>query len=168
MEVLIPDGKHGWRVIKPSFENIDPVNFGPVAQFLSDGDFKVSKNDEDWKSKAMEIYAGAWEVAEDLVLDDMMQLMVEKMKAMQPWPLLETLIFASTVYSELYLTAYAVPAAKDMKDLLSGYIADNFWIYLSDYSVIFRERLGKYPELRRDVYRMMAKEAEEELELQQD
>jgi len=172
MGILEPHGEHGWRVTKPSFADIDPESFRPVAEFLCTGEFKARSTgptgepleEEDLKSEAIELYAGAWEVANDLSLDDMMEAIIEKMRATQPWPLVELLIFASRVYSIPSVLAFPVEANIEMRSLTSSFISANYNQYLNEHQETLMEKLQQFPELRRDVHQAMANEAAKEMD----
>jgi hypothetical protein len=173
MGILLPNGRHGWTVTKPSFADIDPNKFRPVAEFLSTGDFKSHIHsptgelleEEELKFETISLCADAWEVAENLALHDMMETIVSKMKAIRPWSLLELIMFATRVYSVPSVPAFPVDADIEMKGLISSFISANYNEYVTgDEQSAFFEMLEQFPELRRDVHQAMASDAAEAMD----
>lgn len=163
-DVLVPDGKGGYTLTKPSFAEIDPVEFRPVAEYLLTGDIHPPLHDstnklfeeDDRKSLVIETYAAVWKVAEHLALHDLMEKIVGKMKEIQPWPLLEMLAFAAVVYSSPSLP---MEADQEMRDMISLFIATHKKDYEQDYRNVFKDIFDNFHELRQHIYEHLAKEA---------
>lgn len=164
-------GENGWKVTKPSFTDIEPDQFRPVAEYLSTGDFKTPApghtgqllEGDELKSEAIGVLAESWSVAESLGLHDMMQVIVSKMKALRPWPQDEVMAFAKRVYSTQAIADFPVDADIEMKKLISSYIAVNYDGYVIKGPQTFLEELRSFPELRKDVHEAMAIDAAEEM-----
>jgi hypothetical protein len=93
-----------------------------------------------------------------------MQKIAAKMEEIQPWPLLELLLFACRVYAVPSAPAFSVPADLDMRATVSVFIATNYERYRSEYGPELLRRLKKFPELNRNVHQALADQAAEELE----
>jgi hypothetical protein len=163
----MPDGENGWKVFKPNFVDFDPEHFKPVAAFLTSGDFHGPLRDEQGneldedaiKVAALELYLGAWEIADTLCLEDMMSRIVEKLRATH-WPLIEMLSFTMAIY--LAPTKLDSDVDKDMRKMLLSFICHHYRDYVEQLGTIFLDRLEELPELREQVYRRMSKEARKE------
>lgn len=146
-----PIGDHTWELVHPRLVDISPEDFRMVAEFLSDGDFGI--RDPETEEQVAETFAecmAAWKTAELLSMDDLLDRIVEKIRATRPWwDLWNVMAFACSIYqSDVPLQAH-----DELKALFSGYIADLFHIYLGDDHLndTFLARLRQLPELERDV-----------------
>lgn len=146
-----PIGENTWELIHPRLIDILPADFRWAAEFLSDGDFgHRDPDDEDQVAETFAQCISAWKTAEILSMDDLMEHIVQKIRAAQPWwDLWNVMAFACSIYqSEVTLQAH-----NDLKALFSEYIAELYFIYLEDdhLSGTFLTRLKQLPELERDV-----------------
>jgi len=146
-----PIGENTWELVHPRLVDILPADFRWAAEFLSDGDF--GHRDPDNEEQVAETFAqciSAWKTAEILSMDDLLEHVVKKIRAAQPWwDLWNVMAFACSVYqSDVSLQAH-----DDLKEMFSDYIADLFFVYLDDnyLSGTFTTRLKQLPELERDV-----------------
>jgi hypothetical protein len=155
---MVKVGKNKWSFQRPCLQNIYPDDFRPVAEYLSTGSFGLRIfEDADQKDKAFADCCSAWRVADDLVMEDLLDYIVKKMEALRPWGLLETLAFAEVVYR---MEGAPLPAYRLMKDALSELVADHYLVYLCEYPNIFGERMVQIPEFLDDVHRARAKKLE--------
>ncbi|KAF2191437.1 hypothetical protein K469DRAFT_623103 [Zopfia rhizophila CBS 207.26] len=157
MKILKPEGNQGWSFSKPSFKQIPPWKFAPVADYLSTGHFGPRMiRHETQRIEVIELCSAAWEVAGDLGMYDLREWIKVKMKGLQPWSLEEALSFAGTVYGSqsLYLDVDEL-----MEDMLAGFIADHFWEYDEKHNTIWKQRMTTYPKLAEDVHERMAHKA---------
>lgn len=147
-----PIGENAWELVHPRLPDILPDDFRMVAEFLSDGDF--GPRDPEEEEQVAETFAqciSAWRTAELLSMDDLLEHIVGKIRATQPWwDMFNVMAFACSMYqSQISLQAH-----DDMKTLLSGYIAEHWFIYAEDdnLSSHFFTRLKQLPELERDIF----------------
>ena len=140
-----------WELRHPELMKIDPDDFQFVAEFLTDGDFGVRFPEDDEQTKeAVAQCVSAWETAEKLGLDDMLELIAEKVKFLS-WDNADALTWAIIVYRT---SGPVLPAHEAMRDWISGYLAHHFWTYIKDETMhsVFRKRIRKLPELERDIF----------------
>ncbi|KZM18270.1 uncharacterized protein EKO05_0005135 [Ascochyta rabiei] len=160
---LTPIGENTWELEHPRLSDILPDDFKLVAEFLSDGDFGHRlPQDEEQVAETFAQCISAWESAELLSMDDLLDHIVEKTRKTQPWwDMVNVMVFACSVYqSEMSLQAH-----DEMKALLSEYIADFFYVYIGDdhLSGHFLARLQQLPELERDVFEKKAAQSNQRL-----
>lgn len=146
-----PTGDNTWELVHPQLINIAPEDFRWAAEYLSDGDFGHREPEtEDEVADTFAQCMSAWRTAELLDMDDLLEHIVHKIRASQPWwDLWNVMAFAVSIYqSEVSLQAH-----DELKALFSEYVADLFYIYLEDdhLSNTFTDRLKQLPELERDV-----------------
>jgi hypothetical protein len=147
---MVKLGKNKWSFQRPCLQNIDPDDFRPVAEYLSTGSFGLQNfENADQKDKAFASCCSAWRVADDLVMEDLLDYVVKKIDKLRPWGLLETLAFAEVVYM---MEGAPLPAYRQMKFALSELVADNYLVYLREYPEIFGERMLRIPEFLDDVH----------------
>lgn len=163
--------KEGKMVVHtPSFASINPHYFRFVAEFLCNtGDFSVPESqnvEEDGADGLWETYGGVWTIAVDLCLEDLLELLVRKVKALRPWPLSERFTnFVSTVYADDTLPA-SLDGDIHMRELISKFVAQH--AHYDGFAALMK----KYPVLERDVSQakadMETKGMEMEMELERD
>lgn len=166
----MPYGKNGWIVSKPNFANIDPEHFKHVAEFLSSGDFNVPLRDEEGneldeegiKTATLEVCLKAWGVAEQIPLHSLMELIVEKVWDVQPFPLLAILLFANAIYDNAEQPFFEADTA--LRKILSAFIGQRFWDYVEYLGEEFMKILQERPELRQHVFHRMSKQARKEFD----
>ncbi|KAH6616305.1 hypothetical protein C7974DRAFT_42200 [Boeremia exigua] len=146
-----PIGDNTWELVHPRLTDIQPEDFRWAAEFLSDGDFGIREpENEEQVAEAFAQCMSAWNTAELLSMDDLLEHISVKISAARPWwDLWNVMAFACSIYqSDLALQAH-----DELKALFSEYIADLFHIYLDDdyLSSTFLTRLKQLPELERDI-----------------
>ncbi|KAF2133300.1 hypothetical protein P153DRAFT_331916 [Dothidotthia symphoricarpi CBS 119687] len=153
---LTTKGENGWALVHPSLRDIDPRDFEFIAQFLETRDFGIRFPDSDEENtSAIAECCAAWDAAEKLGMEDMLDYIALKAQRLAPWGLAEVLWMAIAVYR----TPDAASAVQgELRAMLSGYMAEHFWEYINDDSlgVVFQERVGLLPELGRDVHLMIS------------
>ncbi|KAF2280270.1 uncharacterized protein EI97DRAFT_430012 [Westerdykella ornata] len=162
MQILVPHGDNGWVVSKPSFRDIDPQYFRAVAAFLCNDELPVpgpENTSRDGENAVWKTYAGIWKIAIELCLEDLLEVLVEKILALQPWPLTDDFThFVSAVYAD-----DTVPASMDgdikMRELIAQFIAQ----HLHDYAG-FIDLVKHHPVLEKDVRQAKAYAGTKELE----
>ncbi|KAJ4993892.1 hypothetical protein SVAN01_00369 [Stagonosporopsis vannaccii] len=163
-----PIGESTWELVHPRLVDILPADFRWAAEFLSDGDFgHRDPNEEEQVAETFAQCLSAWKTAETLNMDDLLEHIVKKLRAAQPWwDLWNVMAFACSIYqSDVSLQAHS-----DLKALFSEYIADLFFVYLEDdcLSGTFLTRLKQLPKLERDVLAKRIARLEARPQLQQD
>lgn len=148
---ISPVGENTWELIHPQLLNISPDDFRYIAEFLSDDDFGLREPQDE--EQVMELFAqciSAWDAAEKLGMDDLLDHIVEKIRATSgTWDLWDVMAFACMVYeSDIPLNAH-----DELRDLFCEYIADLFFVYLEDEHLAgtFLTRLKRLPELERGI-----------------
>jgi hypothetical protein len=146
-----PIGDKTWELVHPRLIDIAPEDFRWVAEYLSDGDF--GHREPETEEETADTFAqcmSAWRTAELLDMDDLLDHIVDKIRASQPWwDLWNVMAFAVSIYQ----SEVALQAHEELKALFSDYIAELFYIYLEDdhLSGTFTARLKQLPELERHV-----------------
>ncbi|KAF3038723.1 hypothetical protein E8E11_003799 [Didymella keratinophila] len=146
-----PIGDNTWELVHPRLVDIAPEDFRWAAEYLSDGDF--GHREPETEEEVADSFAqcmSAWRTAELLDMDDMLDHIVDKIRASQPWwDLWNVMAFTVSIYQ----SEVALQAHDELKALFSEYIAELFYIYLEDdhLSSTFTARLKQLPELERDV-----------------
>ncbi|KAF2727974.1 hypothetical protein EJ04DRAFT_581675 [Polyplosphaeria fusca] len=158
---LTPVGRGGWKFSKPSLSRVEPRAFKLVANYLESGTFGFTAFDADQRDEFFAQCCEAWEVAQDIGLDDMMELIIEKIQFTEPWSIEETLALSCVVYQT---EGTPLPAHRTLKELLSHRLARNYWGFLDENPSLMIEKMREYPELDADVMKkrlqVMASEVE--------
>ncbi|KAF1932644.1 uncharacterized protein M421DRAFT_89018 [Didymella exigua CBS 183.55] len=163
-----PIGENTWELVHPRLVDISPEDFRWAAEYLSGGDFghREPETEEEVKDTFAQCMS-ARRTAELLNMDDLLEHIVDKIRAFQPWwDLWNVMAFAVSIYqSEVSLQAH-----DDLKELFTGYIADLFYIYIEDdhISTTFTDRLKQLPELERDVLKKRFAQLEHRLQPQEE
>ncbi|KAJ4350741.1 hypothetical protein N0V95_004473 [Ascochyta clinopodiicola] len=160
---LTPVGENTWELEHPRLSDISPDDFKLVAEFLSDGDFGHRRpQDEEKVAETFAQCISAWQTAELLNMNDLLDHIVMKIKKTQGlWDMVDVIAFACSVYqSEISLQTH-----DELKALFSEYIADYFYVYIGDdhLNSHFITRLQQLPELERDVFEKKAAQSSQRL-----
>jgi hypothetical protein len=160
---ITEDEDGNFTVCKPSFRQIQPEHFRVVAEYLDTNDFGPpipsdgsASIDLAMKTEVIERCQEVWMVNRYLVLDELYQRVLEKMMAIQPWPPLEALSFASTVFSDLLI----LEASEMMGTMLARFIADNWWSYYRTYPTPLMEKMRQTRPLWRKVCEFISMEGD--------
>ena len=140
-----------WELRHPALPTIDAEDFRSVAEFFTDGAFGVRfPENQEQNKEAIAQCVGAWDTAERLRLNDMLEHIADKVNYLQ-WDNIDALAWATTVYDT---GGPVLDAHTAMRNWASSYLAHHFWPYIRDknLSSIFRKRLRTLPELERDVF----------------
>lgn len=132
-----------WSFERPCLININPDDFLYVADFLSTGDFGCRiVEDGEQREEAFAQCCSAWVVADELVMEDLLDYIVHKMEKIKPWGMFDVLAFADIVYKteDSPFPAYAM-----MKDTLANFVADNYLKYVEEYTTAFVDRMKEIP-----------------------
>lgn len=160
-----PIGENTWELIHPGLADISPEDFQMVAEFLSDGSFGTRNPDtEEQVAQAFAECMSAWQTAEILNMDDLLEHVIDKLRSNRPWwDLFDVMLFVCIIYgSENPLAAH-----NHLKPLLSEFIAEHYDVYIEDdyLRAGFMTRVKELPELRRDVHKKIVEQTERRLEL---
>lgn len=148
------------RLDLPCFRTFTSDQFRLVAEFLSTGKFGHPSVNPTNRDECLDNCMSAWEVADRMVLEDLLDLVVVKIRETRPWGLEEIIIMAKEVYKE---EGSALGAHAGMKEMIADAIADNFQALAMDYGAIFFDSWNALPELQRDVLKKLSKRAEKKL-----
>lgn len=148
---ISPAGEKTWELTHPQLVNISPQDFRYAAEFLSDGDFGLREaEEEDQISESFAQCMSAWDVADKLGMDDLLNHIVEKIRAMRGmWDLWDVMEFACLIdENEISLNAH-----DELKGEFCEYIAEVFYVYLEDedLSGSFLTRLKEHPGLEQGI-----------------
>lgn len=146
-----PVGENTWELQHPRLSEIDPEDFKLVAEFLSNGYFgHKHPDDEEQVANTFAECISTWRTAELLSMDDLLDHIVDKIRATRPWwDMVSVMAFACSVYqSEIPLQAHV-----EIKTMLSEYIAEWYDIYIEDDHLRseFMTRLRQLPDLKKHV-----------------
>jgi hypothetical protein len=150
------NGEKSWAIKMTCMAEIDPADFKLAADYLYTGDFGHRIISEETRDEALDQCVAAWEVGEKMGMCDLLDHIVEKMKNLMPWAQEEVAVLAMMVYK---INGAPLDAYQNIKDLISDYIADNFYDMIRDQAESFQEYLRNTKELARDVYGKMADRA---------
>ncbi|KAF2633938.1 hypothetical protein BU25DRAFT_381815 [Macroventuria anomochaeta] len=161
-----PTGDNTWELVHPRLVDISSEDFRMVAEFLLDGDFGIrDPEDEEQVAETFAECMSAWKTAELLSMDDLLEHIVDKIRAARPWwDMWNVMAFACSIYeSDITLQAH-----KDMKAMLSESIAELYDIYIEDDHLRsqFLARLKQLPQLRRDVHAEIVAQVDRRLQPQ--
>ena len=162
--------KNGYCMRRPAYNKLNSTYFSSVVEFLTGGDFKpllMKRGTEgahvedaatpSGKQIAILKCAETWEVAREILIDDLMELVAEKLKILKPWPLLEILLVAKIVFAE---ASTDCEADNGMRRIISDYFAENFWSFAQKEFTNFKDELCQCPELAKMVWAAMLAKAE--------
>ena len=169
-DVMAWEENNGYCMRRPSYNKLNSTYFSNVVEFLTGGDFKPLLTKRGTKEAHVEDAttasgkqiailkcAEAWEVAHEILIDDLMELVAEKLKTLKPWPLLEILLVAKIVFAE---ASTDCEADNEMRKIISDYFAENFWSFAQKEFTNFKDKLCQCPELAKMVWAAMLVKAE--------
>jgi hypothetical protein len=143
--------KNIWELHHPQLVNINHEDFQFIAEYLTDGRFglRYPEGKEQMKESIAQC-ASAWETAEKLGMDDMLEHIAEKVHYLD-WDNEDVLTIAIIIYRS---SGPSLHAHGLMKDWIAEFLAHHFWTYIKDENIghYFRKRLRLLPELERDVF----------------
>ncbi|KAL1610275.1 hypothetical protein SLS60_001940 [Paraconiothyrium brasiliense] len=149
------------RLDLPCLKDFDPVDFRFVAEFLSTGQFGHSVINERNRDRAIAECAAAWPIADQIVLEDLLDHIIAKVQQARPWQPEEAWFFALIVYET---PGTPLEAYRLMKDMIAKSLADNLFELIRRLDEDFICRFQKLPELQRDVYRKLVEKAEQRVD----
>ncbi|KAJ9649663.1 hypothetical protein H2199_000442 [Coniosporium tulheliwenetii] len=160
-ECMTWDDTLGWHITRPLYSAFTVARFHPIAEFLTHGDFSPKLLDDDdpkprldgvesitQKADALLDCGRAFNVAREVQLPEMMQLVVRKICVLRPWPAAEVLMVTNFVFHE---PPTGLDADDDLRKLLCNHIAKDFWDINSTQAKNLRMMLTRYPELEENV-----------------
>jgi hypothetical protein len=156
-----------WELRHPQLSTITTADFQFVAEYLTDESFGIRLPDTPEETKeAIAQCVAAWEAAEKLGMDDMLDHIADKVKFFE-WDNEDILILAIVIYRSEGPT---LPAHTALREWTSSSLAHHFWTYIRDETVgpLFRKRLRKIPELERDVFMTRGELMKNGAELEED
>ncbi|KAF2006976.1 hypothetical protein P154DRAFT_179983 [Amniculicola lignicola CBS 123094] len=149
--LLVPKKDGGWLIDRAYLRTISAVDFRLIAQFLENDTFGITYIEtEEQRQESLTECVAAWSIAQELIMDDLMDLIVQKLQSMLRLELEEVLAFASQVYRE---ADDGLEPRRDMKGFLVGRLAEGFWELVREHQTNFLGRLRMFPELELDVFR---------------
>jgi hypothetical protein len=157
-------------LIHPRLPEINPEAFNCISEYLTsaDADFgHRSPEERDVEDTFAECII-AWKTADVLGMDDLLDHIVNKMRTMEPWWNDHIMmLFARNIYQT---TDFMASAHTNMRNILSSYIAMNFFDYMTESSEL-RNEFVKYlkllPQLERDIYSKRMENLNTQLELEE-
>ncbi|KAF2644991.1 hypothetical protein P280DRAFT_504463 [Massarina eburnea CBS 473.64] len=161
---MVPKGKEGWTINLPSLSECDPTDFKLAAQYLDDDEFGIRIITDENRDEAFAECVSAWDIADKLSMEDLLEHICDKMEYVGPWSSAEVLVFVELVYRTpgTPLDGYA-----RMKDMLTEYIADNYYALMRDNHAAMTRRLKMFPELERDVMKKVMERAQRRIEVEE-
>jgi hypothetical protein len=150
-------GEKTWELVHPRLVDIQPEAFECISEFLTstDADFGIRNPDDE--TAAEETFSQclvAWKTADLLGMDDLLDCIVAKIRKIEPWWTICTImLFARNIYET---TDFLLSAHVDMRNILSSYIAEHFFDYVTGGGQLrnqFLKHLQELPQLERDIYR---------------
>ncbi|KAF2033730.1 hypothetical protein EK21DRAFT_98129 [Setomelanomma holmii] len=141
---------NAWELCHPRLVHVETEDFQFVAEWLTDGEFGIrSPDDKEQTKEAIAQCVAAWEAAEKLDMDDMLEDIANKVKFFE-WDNEDVLTLAILVYRS---SGPRLPAHELMREWISSFLAHHFWIYIKDETIgnAFRKRVRQLRELERDI-----------------
>jgi hypothetical protein len=136
---------------RPCLREITPKDFELAKQYLETGRFgQQSLDNDEAKGDCLVECAAAWEVADTLGMTDFKGHIVRKLQQAMPWPPSQKITILS-ITTVAFRDPDSCPAHRILKNLLSGYIADNLWSFWRDYASTMIEKLEESPDLEADI-----------------
>lgn len=166
-----------WVIRRNFYRAIDPEKFKWIADFLSTGDFGHRIPTEDSERKELtdeskqDIFlecAEAYEVAKEVVMDDLIDLILEKLQSIKPWSPLVALSFATIIFQEPTDASCRSEAEENILKTFGNYLAKRFWYFNENHYTSWKERMTRYPGMAREVYTILAEKAHRKLQESQD
>lgn len=169
LDLKVWDPKQGWTISRPLFDTINPDHFRPVAEYLNRGDYAPDLVGRDTaaahlvgvktkEQKAAElIRCGViFNIARDLQLSDLIELVVKKMKLLRPWPPLELTMVLTWVLED---ASTGFEADDELRSLLEEYMADNFWEFVQAQTSNLSRTMNGHPDFQAAVMARVAENA---------
>jgi hypothetical protein len=162
-----------WVIRRSSYRDVDPKKFKWIADFLSTGDFGHRIPTDEWERKEtieesrQDIFiecAEAYEVAKDMVMEDLMDLILEKLQAIKPWAPLDALSFATLIFQDPTDASCRSEAETNLMKSFGNYLAQRFWYFDEQHHSNWKERLKRCPGMAREVFSILAEKAERKLQ----
>lgn len=157
-------------MIHPRLPEINPEAFNCISEYLTsaDADFGHRSPDEEDIEDAFAECIVAWKTADVLGMDDLLDHIVNKMRALEPWWNDHIMmLFARNIYQT---TDFMTSAHTNMRNVLSSYIAMNFFNYMTEGSELrneFVKCLKLLPQLERDIYSKRMESLNTQLEFEE-
>jgi hypothetical protein len=150
-------GEKTWELVHPRLPDIQSEAFEYISEYLSsaDADFGIRNPcDEAAAEEAFTQCLVAWKTADLLGMNDLLDCIVAKVRKIEPWWTIWTImLFARNIYET---TDFLLSTHVEMRDILSSYIAEHFFDYMTVGSQLrneFLKHLRQLPQLERDIYR---------------
>ncbi|KAF2202360.1 hypothetical protein GQ43DRAFT_313647 [Delitschia confertaspora ATCC 74209] len=158
-----------------AYRLIDPTKFKWAADYLSTCDFghRIPQIELERKevmdANREDIFlqcAEAYEVASEMVMDDLMTLILKKLEAIRPWPPLLALSFASNLFRASHEAEFRSDEEEQLMRAFGKYLADNFWYLTEEHLSSWKDKLALNPALAEEVFRNLAEKAKRQLRRQ--
>ncbi|KAF2016147.1 hypothetical protein BU24DRAFT_462338 [Aaosphaeria arxii CBS 175.79] len=166
--IVRKNGK-GWIYDRPSLCRVQPDEFEFVADFMYNKEFGLRQiGSEEEKARCFAECAGAWTAGEEIGIEELLDHIVAKLPQTAPWSdvgLEIVLFFAARVWET---SGEPSRAHRDMKAMLSTFIADHFFEYVCAHFGDFKKQLDETPELAADIYTIMGDRARAKVGLQEE
>ncbi|KAH3917940.1 hypothetical protein HBI56_178370 [Parastagonospora nodorum] len=140
-----------WELHHPQLASITIDDFRFVGEYMEVERFGIRVPDTFEENKeAIAQCVAAWEAAEKLGMDDMLDHIANKVKYLE-WDNEDMLIMATFVYRSRDVT---LPGHTTIRDWAAKALAQHFWTYIKDANIgsLFRKLLRSLPELERDLF----------------
>jgi hypothetical protein len=139
-----------WELKYPRLDKVNIEDFQFVAEYLTDGDFGLRQPETHQMKDAIAQCVSAWETANKLNMDDMLEHIAEKVKFLE-WDNEDVLILAIMVYRA---QGPLLDAHRDMRDWVSSYLDHHFWSCTSSPSTLYNfwvvNRSRTFPDMKDD------------------
>jgi hypothetical protein len=112
-----------WELNYPQLDQVAIEDFQFAAEYLTDGDFGLRQPETHQMKEAIAQCVSAWETANQLNMDDMLEHIAEKVKFLE-WDNEDVLTLAILVYR---VQGPLLDAHNNMRDWISSYLAHHFW-----------------------------------------
>lgn len=150
-----------YRIQLSCLQDMHPDDFTFAAEYLQTGKFGHQVIDAENRDRALEQCMAAFLIGDRLGMEDLLEHIADKVGELRPWSLPNVLAFVDTVYMTSFVL---LDGQRRMKDMLTEYLADEFYHQVSDPESSLRESLEKFPELERDIHRKLAEKAEQKID----
>ncbi|KAF1959936.1 hypothetical protein CC80DRAFT_591082 [Byssothecium circinans] len=157
-------GVSGWTIDLPALPTLDPDDFSHAADFLMTGDFGLRIIADENRDQAFAECVSAWEVADALGMEDLLEYIACKMEHVMPWTSSEVLAFVAIVYRT---SGAPLDGHERMKGLLTDFMADNWHEMVREFGVGLWRRVWRVPELERDVLGKVAVRAQRRMDAEE-
>lgn len=171
-DVKVWETNSGWVMRRPAYQNLNPKNFISIAEYLSVGDFSPRLLDRGTKDVHLENItspterqqalikcAKTWEIAREMLIEELMELLAEKLTALNPWPIHGLLIFAKAVFS----VSSTCDADDHIRESISKYLVANLLAIVQEEPSNLYAKFEELPMLHKMVLEMQLEKVDKKL-----